>query len=76
MGVMTARVGRLERCRTVGHRFTPDDCPGGPTALAVDGEAPPADAAACRLCGVPHLLVLVEQVVPAPAPATSNGEAR
>jgi hypothetical protein len=52
---------RLRKLEGAGHRFDPEDCPGGPTVFLHyrEGETPPAlpeDALACALCGVPHVL--------------------
>ena len=61
MANLRTRIDRLSE--RIGPNVRPDDCPGGITALAIAGEPRPADPMLCRLCGQPHWLVIVQEVV-------------
>lgn len=69
MSALTTRLAKLELSRLGRYRYTPEDCPGPPTALVDDGDPLPEDAPPCPLCGVPHVLVVHVEIVEAnPSP--------
>jgi hypothetical protein len=57
-----ARLARLERRRS-GPRFDPEDCPGATTWTVFDDDPVPDDAPCCPLCGEPHVVRVIEEVV-------------
>ena len=61
MNPLLNRVAKLER---LAQRFDPSDCPGLATAWYVEGEPRPVNPPRCRQCGDPHVLVIVEEIVP------------